>query len=230
MRVSVSVVIAAAGSGSRFGGEVPKQLLPLGGIPILVRSIRAFTGLVDEVVLAISPTIREHIERMIVERSWDIPTTVVDGGETRQRSVYAGIRATSALSEVVLVHDAARPLVPRSCIEGCIAALRHHDGAVVAIPCAHTVKRAAIGAAIVEQTVPRDDLWLAQTPQGFRRTAGLDAFARAERENRQCSDDAQVLETAGYVVALVAGDPRNLKITTAGDLAIAEALLTVDRN
>jgi 2-C-methyl-D-erythritol 4-phosphate cytidylyltransferase len=146
------------------------------------------------------------------------------GGATRQESVHAGLIASDAASELVLVHDAVRPLVPVRCISGCIAALATHVAAVVALPCAATVKRARSDHT-VETTVPRDDLWLAQTPQGLRRGEALAAFARAAQERWTCSDDVQVMERAGHRVALVPGDARNLKLTTPDDWAVAEALI-----
>ncbi len=216
--IATSLVIAAAGNGSRFGGPIPKQLLPLAGRAVLLRSLDAFVGLVDEAVLAVSAELREHITALIAGHPLQIRLVV--GGTTRQESVFAGVRA--AHGAVVLVHDAVRPLVPRACISACLNALRTHPAAVVAIPCAHTVKRARDG--VVETTVPRADLWLAQTPQGFQRDLGLAAFARAAVEGWTCSDDAQVMERAGHVVAIVPGDAANLKLTTPDDLALAHAL------
>ena len=215
------LVLPAAGAGVRFGGAVPKQLLLLAGVPVLRRSLDAFAGLVDEAVVPVSATDREAVAAALAGSV--VPVRLVAGGETRQASVHAGLLATRPDCDVVLVHDAVRPLVPRACIAACIAALAQHDAALVALPCADTVKRAV--SATVTATVPRDGLWLAQTPQGFRRTSGLAAFARAAAEGWTCSDDAQVLERAGFAVALVAGDRRNLKLTTPDDLALAEALL-----
>jgi 2-C-methyl-D-erythritol 4-phosphate cytidylyltransferase len=224
----VSLVIPAAGSGTRFGGALPKQLLPLAGRPVLLRSLDAFTGLVDEAVLAVSDDLRGDIESLLARHPPVYPVRLVAGGATRQASVAAALSATGPASDAILVHDAVRPLIPRHCIEACLAALATQVAVVVAIPCAHTVKRARPGQAtppLVEATVPRDDLWLAQTPQGFRRLPGLAAFARATAEGWHCSDDAQVLERAGHAVGLVPGDARNLKITTPDDWAVAEALL-----
>lgn len=224
----VSLVIPAAGNGTRFGSALPKQLLPLAGRAVLLRSLDAFVGLVDEVVLAVSDDIHGEVAALLADQRLPYPVRLVAGGATRQASVAAGVLATAATSDAVLVHDAVRPLVPRRCITACLAALATHTAAVVAIPCAHTVKRArstTATPALIESTIPRDDLWLAQTPQGFRRTAGLAAFARAAAEGWQCSDDVQVLERAGHTVELVMGDARNLKITTPDDWAVAEALL-----
>jgi len=216
------LVLPAAGAGSRFGGDIPKQLVRLAGIPVLRRSLDAFAGLVSEAVVPVASDGREAVAAAL--EGSRVRVRLVPGGTTRQASVHAGLLATDPDCALVLVHDAVRPLVPRACIAACIAALALHDAALVAIPCPDTVKRANDGR--VATTVPRDDLWLAQTPQGFRRASGLAAFARAESEGWTCSDDAQVLERAGFSVAVVQGDRRNFKITTPDDLAVAAALLT----
>jgi 2-C-methyl-D-erythritol 4-phosphate cytidylyltransferase len=233
----VSLIIPAAGRGQRFGSEVPKQVLLLCGLPVLAHSLHAFDGLVDEAVLAVDPASREAVQAAIASAPLPFPVRLVAGGATRQASVAAALRDTDPAHDVVLVHDAVRPLVPRTCIEACLDALTRHAAALVAVPCSATVKRAATaqpherGAdALVGETVARDQLWLAQTPQGFRRQVGLDAFARAEREGWACSDDAQVLERAGIPVALVMGDARNLKITTRDDWEIAETLMRAHRD
>lgn len=216
----ISVLLPAGGSGSRFGGPTPKQLLPLLGVPVIRRSIDAFAGLADEAVVA-GPADRLD-ELRAACAGCALPLTVVAGGADRQASVRAALLASRG--DLLLVHDAVRPLVPRRCIADCIAALAAHPAAVVAQPCAATVKRAAADRTVAA-TVPRADLWLAQTPQGFRRAEGLAAFARAAAAGWGCTDDAEVLERAGHPVAIVPGDPANLKITEPGDFAVAEALL-----
>ena len=220
----VALLIPAAGRGTRFGGEIPKQLLLLAGEPVLARSVRAFAGLVDECVVAAGAEIADEVRRVLAAAGLPMPWRVVAGGAERRDSVYAALTASDPGCDRVLVHDAVRPLVPRACIAACIAALADHDGAVVAVPCAHTVKRATADGTVGE-TVSRDGLWLAQTPQGLRRAEALVAFARAAQEGWAVSDDAQVLERAGHRVALVRGDARNLKITTPDDLILAEAML-----
>lgn len=220
----ISLVIPAAGRGTRFGGPVPKQLLLLKGRAVLLRSLDAFAGLVHEAVLAISDDARDDITALLAGAGLPFPVRLTIGGATRQDSVHAGIRASDPTCDLVLVHDAVRPLVPRTCIAACIAALAEHVAAVVAVPCAATVKRARADLT-VDATVPRDDLWLAQTPQGLRRSEALAAFDRAAAEHWSCSDDVQVMERAGHRVALVLGDTRNLKLTTPDDWAVAEALL-----
>ena len=220
----VSLVIPAAGRGTRFGGPVAKQLLLLKGRAVLLRSLDAFAGQVKEAVLAISADAHDDIAALIATAGLPFPVRLTTGGATRQDSVHAGLLASDPTCDLVLVHDAVRPLVPTRCITACIAALAEHVAAVVALPCAATVKRARSDNT-VDATVPRDDLWLAQTPQGLRRAEALAAFARAAQECWTCSDDVQVMERAGHRVALVMGDARNLKLTTPDDLAVAEALL-----
>ncbi len=216
----ISLLLPAGGAGTRFGSATPKQLLPLAGVPVIRRSIDAFAGLVDEAVVAAPADRLDEVRAACVGAK--VAVVVVAGGSDRQASVHAALRASRGGR--CLVHDAVRPLVPRRCIIACLAALDAQVAALVALPCPATVKRASAGR-LVAATVPRADLWLAQTPQGFRRAEGLAAFARAEAEGWSCTDDAEVLERAGHAVALVEGDPLNLKITEPGDFTLAEALL-----
>lgn len=221
-----TLIIPAAGSGTRFGAAIPKQLLLLAGIPVIRRSLDAFAGLVDAAVIACAADQESALQTACAGAAF--PLRFVRGGATRQASVHAALRAVPAHQDVVLVHDAVRPFVPRSCITACLAALATHDGAVVALPCSDTVKRAETETPHrVGTTIPREGLWLAQTPQGLRRASGLAAFDRAEAEGWSVSDDVQVLEKAGLSVALVPGDRRNLKITTPEDWTLAEALVQI---
>jgi 2-C-methyl-D-erythritol 4-phosphate cytidylyltransferase/2-C-methyl-D-erythritol 2,4-cyclodiphosphate synthase len=217
-----ALIIPAAGTGSRFGGERPKQFIDLAGEPVLAHTLRRFAGLVDHAWLAVNDAWRSEVEA--IARAAPFPCAVVSGGATRQASVHAALLAVTDDCERILVHDAVRPLVPRTCIEACLTALENHPAAVVAVPCAATVKRAS-PQGLVAATVPRTDLWLAQTPQGFHRRAGLAAFAAAEADAFDGTDDVQLFERQGLPVALVPGDACNLKLTTRDDLAVALALL-----
>ncbi len=219
--MSTTLIIPAAGSGSRFGSALPKQLQVVHGRTVLGWSLAAFAGLVDDAVIAVSDDVHDGVAATVAQARLPYPVELVPGGATRMDSVMAALERVRG--DLVLVHDAVRPLVPRACIEACIAALASDTAAVVAVPCASTVKRARAGAVV--ETVAREELWLAQTPQGFRREAGRAAFARARAEGWTCSDDAQVLERAGIRVAIVPGDARNLKITTPDDMKLVEALL-----
>ena len=218
--MGTTLIIPAAGRGTRFGADRPKQFLELHGRAVLAWTLAAFAGTVDEAVLAGDPVFAEELAAIAAAAPF--PCRIVLGGATRQASVHAALLASDPAHETILVHDAVRPLVPRRCIDACLKSLKIHVGAVVAVPCAATVKRATSDGTVAA-TVPREGLWLAQTPQGFRRTEGLLAFAQAAAQ--ECTDDAQVLELAGYAVALVSGDARNLKITTPDDFLVAAALL-----
>ena len=226
--MAVALVMPSAGTGSRFGGDIPKQLLSLHGRVVLCRSLAAFADQVDYAVIPIDPAIEGPVTMAIEADPPPFPWITVTGGATRQASVYAGIAAVPSAFDVVLVHDAARPLVRSYCIEGCIEAVLEHGAAVVCQACSSTVKKANTG--MVETTVPRSDLWLAQTPQGFRRELGLAAFGHAAAEGWVCTDDAEVLERYGVPVAIVEGDASNLKLTTPDDWAVAEALAARDED
>lgn len=221
--MSTTLIIPAAGRGLRFGGEIPKQLLPLSGRTVLAWSLSAFTGLITDAIIAISEDQRTATTQAVEKAGVPFPVRLITGGATRQESVERALIAANG--STILIHDAVRPLIPRSCIEACLRTLEKDHAVVLAVPCTATVKRAQEQQ--VRETVARDDLWLAQTPQGFHREDGLAAFSRARAEGWVCSDDAQVLERAGYAVTIVPGDARNLKITTRDDLILAEALMRV---
>lgn len=221
----VSAIIAAGGRGSRFGGAQPKQLVTLGGVPILKRSIDAFLNgyAFDEVVVAVPSELAANPPSYLDD------VIVVEGGERRQDSVANAVRAVAPSSQVIVIHDAARPLVSPSLIERTIAAAIEHGAAIAALQARDTVKRAD-ASRIIRDTLPRDEIFLAQTPQAFRVGVLRDALLRGEALAQagtltDATDEAMLAEAAGHHVHLVEGDPRNLKITTPDDLDIAERLL-----
>ena len=221
----VSAIIAAGGRGSRFGGAQPKQLVTLGGVPILKRSVDAFLNgyAFDEVVVAVSPELAANPPAYLDD------VIVVEGGARRQDSVANAVRAVAPSSQVIVIHDAARPLVSPSLIERTIAAAVEHGAAIAALQARDTVKRGD-ASRIIQDTLPREQIFLAQTPQAFRVGVLRDALQRAEALARagtltDATDEAMLAEAAGHHVHLVEGDPRNLKITTPDDLDIAERLL-----
>lgn len=213
-------LLVAAGRGSRFGGETPKQYLPLLGRPVLRHAAEAL--LREGGVAAILPVTPPGEEAALAAMLEGLPLLPpVAGGATRQASVKAGLEALAAdPPDAVLVHDAARPVVPPGTVPAILAALRDLPGAIPAMAVADTLKRGE-GGRIVE-TVPRAGLFRAQTPQGFRFAALLDAHRGATAE---ATDDAQLLEAAGLPVALTPGDESNVKITWPGDLARVEAAM-----
>lgn len=214
-------LIVAAGSGTRFGGEVPKQYLPLGGRPVLRHSIETFLAHpgISDVRVVISPEHRSLYDGAVSGLRVMAP---VMGGASRQESVRNGLESLAeAKPERVLIHDAARPLLTAAIIDRTLMTLHDASGAIVAVPVTDTLKRARND--IVAETVERTGLWRAQTPQGFRYGEILAAHRRAA--GASLTDDAAVAEAAGLPVRLVMGADDNFKITTSDDLRRAERLL-----
>lgn len=209
------VLVVAAGRGTRFGGRRPKQYLSLAGRPVLRHSLATFAAhpRLHGVRAVIHGDDRDLYDEAAAGLNLMEP---VPGGAERQDSVRLGLESLRGEGvDVVLIHDAARPYVDRALIDRVLDALENHPGAVPAVPVADTLKRGADG--VVVETVPRDGLWRAQTPQGFRYADILAAHAAAA--GKALTDDAAVAEAAGLSVAVVAGDERNLKITLPDDMA-----------
>ena len=217
----MAAIVVAGGRSARFGGAIPKQFLVVGGEPVLDLSLRAVAsrpGVDGAVVVLPAP---EHAGAVADRlRSDPMVRAVVPGGPTRARSVREGLRAAAGF-EHVLVHDAARPLVPPEVVDAVIEATLRHGAAIPAVDVRETVKEAD-GRGFIARTVDRAHLRLAQTPQGARAQWLEAALDRAFAEGQEPTDEAQALEQAGHRVALVAGDPGNLKITTPDDLERAE--------
>lgn len=217
--MSVSVIIAAGGQGTRLGAGVPKQWLAIDGRTLLERSVAAFDAhpRVSEIVIVVPPG----------TAGAPIPPTataqrVVTGGARRQDSVAEGFAAVSADASVILVHDAARPFVTADVIDRAIDGALAGGAVVPAVPVHDTVKQVVPGDTRVVGTLPRETLFLAQTPQAFRREV-LAAAIDAGRGGASGTDEAMLAEQAGHEVRLVAGDDANVKITTAADLERARA-------
>ena len=219
--MSVAAVLVAAGSGERLGYGVPKALVSLGGRTILDRAIEAFAGHPDltELVVVAPAAATEIIAGTV---SCPLPCAVVAGGATRTDSVRHGLAALDDRTEFVLVHDAARPLVPARLITDVVAALRNGAEAVIPVlPVPDTVKRMA--GELVQATVDRTELCRVQTPQGFRTAVLRAAYAAAPE--LVATDDAGVVEAYGTKVRAVPGDEAAFKITTPYDLRLAELLV-----
>ena len=221
----VTAIIAAGGRGARMGGGLPKQFLWLGGVTILQRSVAAFDrcGQVDEIVLVVPPELAT--DTSLASTPEGTPLRVVPGGARRQDSVARGFDASSSSSEIIVVHDAARPLCPPELIIRTIEAASRHGAAIAALGAHDTVKQRAAGdGRFVGRTLARQSIALAQTPQAFRREVLAEAI-RLGRRGVEATDEAVLVERAGHRVALVEGDPRNIKITSECDLSIARRLL-----
>ena len=227
----VTAIIAAGGRGERFGGARPKQLLEVCGRPILERSVDAFLRhpSVDAVVVALPPSLVDDPPGYLRPRSEGAgkPLRIVAGGERRQDSVANAFRAIDAASDIVVVHDAARPFVSSDLIARTIAAAAESGAAVAALAARDTVKRSGAGAGagrMVGETLPRETIFLAQTPQAFRRGVLERALASAAGDSADATDEATLVERGGHDVRIVEGEASNIKITVAGDLPVAEAI------
>ncbi|NUB23783.1 bifunctional 2-C-methyl-D-erythritol 4-phosphate cytidylyltransferase/2-C-methyl-D-erythritol 2,4-cyclodiphosphate synthase [Azospirillum brasilense] len=218
---SCIALIVAAGSGQRFGAEQPKQYLDLAGQPVLRRTVEAFRRhpKVSAVRVVINPAFRDLYDAAVA--GLDLPEPVA-GGASRQDSVRNGLEALAdSAPGLVLIHDAARPLIDSDTINAVIAALDTHPAALAAVPVTDTLKRGDDG--LVAGTVDRSGLWRAQTPQGFRFPAIL--AAHRDAAGLELTDDAAVAERAGLPVALVPAREENFKVTTPDDLTRATRAL-----
>ncbi len=219
----VTAIIAAGGRGQRFGGEQPKQLLQIGGRAILERSLAAFLTHpgVHEVIVALPQTLADDPPQYL--RGTSKPLRIVAGGACRQESVANAFAAADQASDLIVIHDAARPFASADLIARTIAAAVESGAAVAAVQARDTVKETASAEAghFVWRTLVRESIYLAQTPQAFRRDVLRDALAL----NTDATDEAALAELAGHAVRIVEGEATNIKITTPDDLAIAETIV-----
>jgi 2-C-methyl-D-erythritol 4-phosphate cytidylyltransferase/2-C-methyl-D-erythritol 2,4-cyclodiphosphate synthase len=222
----VAAIIAAGGRGVRLGADRPKQFLDIGGRSILELSVAALAASdrIQEIVVALP---QDHVDAgtKALKAAIGRPVTVVAGGARRQDSVANAFAKASKDADIVLIHDAARPFVTREVIDRAIDGAQNHGAAIAAIGVRDTVKQAgeaaADGSRLIRATISRDSVFLAQTPQAFRR----DILARALEEGKavDATDEAMLVERLGVPVHVVEGDARNVKITTPEDLAAAQA-------
>ena len=224
----VSAVVPAGGRGVRMGSGIPKQFLSLGGVPLFIHALRVLndSAIISEIIVVVPESDREHCEKEVLP-SFDLAkiSAVVSGGPRRQDSVYNGLLAVDEHSDLILVHDAVRPFLTGSLVGAVVEAASQHGAAIVAIPMRDTVKQVSADQ-MVQQTLDREGLWLAQTPQAFQR----DLLARAHRwgqtHNLDATDDAYLVERLEHPVAIVPGTSDNMKITRPEDLLMGEAILT----
>ncbi|MBG9941531.1 2-C-methyl-D-erythritol 4-phosphate cytidylyltransferase [Brevibacillus formosus] len=222
--MSTGVVIVAAGSGKRMGGQRNKLWLPLAGEPILAHTVRLFATHpdIDEVVLVVSEA--DHAEVMALISAEKLTVVVTLGGAERQDSVRNGLASLSASCDYVLVHDAARPFVTRKQISDMINQVQQDQATIMAVPVKDTIK--VVGATgLVESTPARESLWAVQTPQAFRMSLLREAHQAAEAAGKLGTDDAMLVEWMGHPVSIMQGSYENIKITTPDDLWFGEEIL-----
>ncbi len=225
-----SVVIVAAGRGTRMGSEVKKQYLEICGIPLLARTIKVFESCenIDEIILVIDSNDIIFCKHEIIDRyGFDKVKSIVSGGETRQDSVYNGLQEVDKDCEVVLIHDGARPFIKQDEIISLIEAAREYKACTIATPVKDTIKLVGQDE-FIKETLNRNTLWSVQTPQAFLYDTVLAAHRRAMKDDFNGTDDAQLVERMGISVKLVKGSYNNIKITTREDLIIAKAIIEND--
>ena len=218
--MKVSAIIPAAGSGERFGEE--KQFKLLSGRPLIFHTLKLFlqSDYIDEIIVAVPSANVDSTHRDVLSMSAGKPVKVVAGGTRRQDSVKNGIDVSDSDSTLVCIHDAARPFVTEDLIQRSISACEFADGAVVGIPSKDTVKFSENG--LVKETLDREKIWLAQTPQCFHKNKLLQALYYAETENLTGTDESALMEAMGFSIKLVEGNSNNFKITTKDDWIRAE--------
>ena len=223
--MKASAIIVAAGSGVRLGSDLPKAFVKICGRTMLSYSLVTVRQLssIDEVVITVPAGFENAARAEVAASGLSVPVKITPGGIERQDSVRIALDLTSAESELVIVHDAARPLATPAIFDACLAAATRTGGAIAAIPVADTLKRVADGSIIA--TVARAGLWQAQTPQAFRRALLTAAHQRALDEKITVTDDADLLERSGARIEVVEASTNNIKITTPSDLAIVEAII-----
>lgn len=224
----IFALIPAAGMGKRMGGDSNKQYLLLDGMPILARTVQTFqeADCIDAVYLVSPEQEIPFCRSEVVERyGFTKVRAIVPGGAERQVSVCNGLRAIEGIEpdDLVLIHDGVRPFVSAQMLEEAAAAAKEAGAAVVAVPVKDTVKVVRDG--VITQTPPREELWLAQTPQAFRYGLIRAAHEEAAAAGFLGTDDASLMERQGKPVRVVRGDYRNIKITTPEDMILAEAFL-----
>lgn len=233
----VFVIIPAAGLGTRMGagaikGAQPsKQFVELGGVPVLIHTLRKFASCaqVTDICVALRKNEMESFRRQLEREGLKKPVDIVEGGDHRQESVANALRAIPAKDDdVVLVHDAVRPFVEVETIHAVIAAAKKSGAAIAGIPAVDTIKKVEPTAqgAVITLTIPREQVVMAQTPQGALYKIMRKAFDEASADGFMGTDEASLIERAGHEVAVVMGSPRNIKITTPADMELAEFFMT----
>lgn len=225
--MKISAILVGAGLGLRMGGTIKKPFLYIQGKPIFLHTIERFSQIceISEIIFVTGES-----EIKILQEQWQADLDackvkkIVPGGKRRQDSVYQGLSHTDSDTEIVLIHDVVRPLVKREQVQAVIKGVIEHHAAILAAPVKATVKEVGNNF-LIQRTVPRNNLWMAQTPQGFKRELIEEVFDQLRNVDTEFTDDAEMAEKLGYPVYIVPGTDENIKITTPEDISIAEALL-----
>jgi 2-C-methyl-D-erythritol 4-phosphate cytidylyltransferase len=223
-------LITAAGKGQRMQSEIPKQYLSLGGKPILVHTLQVFEECpgIDGIYLIVPQDQLSMVQKDLIEKyHFKKVLKLVRGGKMRQLSVWNGLQAIRSGCSIVVVHDGVRPFISCRLIKKSIEEAQKSGAAVVGVPAKDTVKRIVKGKKV--QTLPREEIWLAQTPQSFQFSLLKRAYQKAQQEDILGTDDASLVERLGHPITLIKGDYSNIKITTPEDLAWAESFFVMGK-
>ena len=225
----VSVVFPAAGQAHRMQVGLNKVFLTLAGKPMLLRTLLTFSKVPDvgELIVAVGADEVEPVTSLLGRVKGLAPWRVLEGGTERQYSIRNGLALVSEEADIVLVHDAARPLIRCDTIEELIRVVRAEGAAIIAVPEKNTIKIAAEDGTVAA-TPPRSSLWQVQTPQGFRKDILMEANRKADEDGFLGTDDASLVERLGVPVRIVRGEYSNIKVTTPEDMVVAEAILRND--
>lgn len=221
----ISAIVLAAGSGKRMGGKTMKQFLKIGSNPVIIQTLSVFekSCLIDDIILVSPENEVDFSIRFVKAASLDKVSKIVVGGSERQHSVKNGLNAVSQNSDIVIIHDGVRPFLTEKNITDVVASAKKSGAAILAVPVKDTVKEAS--GEYISRTIPRENLWLAQTPQAFQYNVIKEAFENADNLGLTGTDDASLVEATGKEVSIVLGSYNNIKITTPEDLLFAEALV-----
>jgi 2-C-methyl-D-erythritol 4-phosphate cytidylyltransferase len=232
----IAAIIPAAGLGTRMGADTPKQFLELDGLPLIIFTLRRFavSAAITEFFIATRADDMVFLESQIAKAALGRPARVIHGGDSRQQSVANALAQVDPATEIVLVHDAVRPLVTTEQIDRVIAEATTRGAAILGIPAIDTVKevkRASLpqDVALISATIPRERIVLAQTPQVFSYALLRDAFRKAQQDDFTASDEAALVERTGREVFVVLGSERNIKITRPGDMELAQFYLSQEK-
>jgi len=225
--MKIVALIAAAGKGKRMNARISKPFIPVSGKPILAYTIEKFERcrLIDKIYLIVSREEKELCSRnIILKYNFSKVQELIDGGETRQDSIYNGLKALDKDTDIVVIHDGARPLIEETIIQDSIETAQKYGAAITAIPIKDTVKKCGKDF-FINKTLNREEIWRAQTPQTFKYDLILPAYHKAYKDKCLTTDDAAIIERYGHKIKLIIGSEENIKITTPFDIIVAENFL-----